>query len=263
MGWGHPEGSLGTQTTGAVSWGRPANSLLANQCRFVPHALQDPSRTRATICDEYRCCCTGIRSARETGRGNRPRRRRSYGSTTRLFAGGNYLSRRTMSAIALVCPGRACNSRRHGTVGRLPPSRSPMSVPGGSFDADSVRAAWDRAADAYTAGQAAGRDYYRTEFFGPAQVALCGDVHGLRLLDVGCGSGYFAREMARRGARVTAIDVSPRMIELPRAAGRLVRPHAGRGLLSARVPGAASRGGGVAAPPRPRGCRQGAVFRAL
>jgi SAM-dependent methyltransferase len=32
------------------------------------------------------------------------------------------------------------------------------------------------------------------------------------LLDVGCGSGYFAREMATLGARVTAIDISPRMI---------------------------------------------------
>ncbi len=81
------------------------------------------------------------------------------------------------------------------------------------FDAASVREAWDRAADAYAQGQSSGRDYYRYEFFGPAQVAVCGEVRGMRLLDVGCGSGYFAREMARRGARVTGIDISPRMIE--------------------------------------------------
>lgn len=81
------------------------------------------------------------------------------------------------------------------------------------FDADSVQQSWDQAADAYAAGQASGRDYYRYEFFGPAQVAICGEVRGLRLLDVGCGSGYFAREMARLGARVTAIDISPRMID--------------------------------------------------
>lgn len=81
------------------------------------------------------------------------------------------------------------------------------------FDAESVREAWDHAADAYALGQATGRDYYRNEFFGPAQVALCGDVGGMRLLDVGCGSGYFSREMARRGARVTGIDLSPRMIK--------------------------------------------------
>src|SRR5512132_390308 len=81
------------------------------------------------------------------------------------------------------------------------------------FDPDSVQESWDLAADAYAAGQASGRDYYRYEFFGPAQVAICGDVRGLRLLDVGCGSGYFAREMAKLGARVTGIDISPRMIE--------------------------------------------------
>lgn len=81
------------------------------------------------------------------------------------------------------------------------------------FDADSVREAWDRGAGSYARGQASGRDRYRYEFFGPAHVEACGDVAGLDLLDVGCGSGYFAREMAKRRARVTAVDISPRMIE--------------------------------------------------
>jgi SAM-dependent methyltransferase len=88
-----------------------------------------------------------------------------------------------------------------------------MTGPAEAFTADSVRALWDRAADPYTAGQVIGRDYFRYEFFGPAHVDLCGDVRGSRLLDVGCGNGYFAREMARRGARVTGIDISPRMID--------------------------------------------------
>lgn len=82
-----------------------------------------------------------------------------------------------------------------------------------TFDPDSVRAAWDAAADTFAHAQTSGRDFYRYEFFGPAQVAACGDVTGLRLLDVGCGSGYFAREMATGGARVTGIDISARMIE--------------------------------------------------
>jgi SAM-dependent methyltransferase len=84
------------------------------------------------------------------------------------------------------------------------------------FDAHFARAAWDRAADTYAAAQDAGRDFYRLEFFGPLQVAACGDVSGRKLLDVGCGSGYFAREMARGGARVTGIDISGRMVELAR-----------------------------------------------
>lgn len=41
---------------------------------------------------------------------------------------------------------------------------------------------------------------------------------GARLLDAGCGSGQFAIPFARRGARVTGLDLSPEMIRL--ATGR-------------------------------------------
>jgi 2-polyprenyl-3-methyl-5-hydroxy-6-metoxy-1,4-benzoquinol methylase len=89
----------------------------------------------------------------------------------------------------------------------------PPNDPEKPFDAAAARDAWDFAADAYTASQSAGRDHYRYQFFGPAQIALCGDVAGLRLIDVGCGNGYFAHEMALRGAKVVGVDVSPRMVE--------------------------------------------------
>lgn len=81
-----------------------------------------------------------------------------------------------------------------------------------TFDADAVRASWDFATDAYAHSQASGLDHYRYEFFGPAQIAMCGDVTGNQLLDVGCGAGYFSRAMADRGANVTAIDISPKMV---------------------------------------------------
>ncbi len=40
------------------------------------------------------------------------------------------------------------------------------------------------------------------------------DLSNRRLLDAGCGTGALAIEAARRGAFVTAIDVSPRMVEV-------------------------------------------------
>jgi magnesium-protoporphyrin O-methyltransferase len=40
------------------------------------------------------------------------------------------------------------------------------------------------------------------------------DLHGLRILDAGCGTGALAVEVARRGAHVVAVDLSPTLIEL-------------------------------------------------
>ncbi len=87
------------------------------------------------------------------------------------------------------------------------------------MDPDQVRATWDAAADGYARGQREGLDHFRYAFFGPAQRELVGDVKGKFLLDVGCGAGYFSRLMAEAGARVTGVDISPRMIEHARTAG--------------------------------------------
>src|SRR5205823_2787503 len=43
-----------------------------------------------------------------------------------------------------------------------------------------------------------------------------GDVANQDVLDAGCGEGFLARILAARGARVTGIDLSPRLIQLAR-----------------------------------------------
>lgn len=55
------------------------------------------------------------------------------------------------------------------------------------------------------------------------------DLRGLRILDAGCGTGAMALELAARGAEVTAVDLSPRLVALAREraagtalAGRIV-----------------------------------------
>ncbi|SDZ47989.1 Mg-protoporphyrin IX methyltransferase [Jannaschia faecimaris] len=42
------------------------------------------------------------------------------------------------------------------------------------------------------------------------------DLTGLRVLDAGCGTGALAHEMARRGADVLAIDISPQLVDIAR-----------------------------------------------
>jgi SAM-dependent methyltransferase len=40
---------------------------------------------------------------------------------------------------------------------------------------------------------------------------------GMRVLELGCGTGYFTRELARSRADIVAIDVSPELLEIARA----------------------------------------------
>ena len=50
----------------------------------------------------------------------------------------------------------------------------------------------------------------------PLVAALLGDVRGLDVLDVGCGTGRHSLPLARQGARVTGIDFSPGMLQKAR-----------------------------------------------
>lgn len=45
------------------------------------------------------------------------------------------------------------------------------------------------------------------------------DLGGVRVLDAGCGTGLLTADLARRGARVVGVDLSPRLLEI--AASRL------------------------------------------
>lgn len=50
----------------------------------------------------------------------------------------------------------------------------------------------------------------------PAMLSLAGDVAGRRILDAGCGSGPLFAALRDRGALVTGLDSSARMVELAR-----------------------------------------------
>jgi 2-polyprenyl-3-methyl-5-hydroxy-6-metoxy-1,4-benzoquinol methylase len=80
----------------------------------------------------------------------------------------------------------------------------------------------------------------------PPLLALLGDITGCRVLDAGCGEGYLARVLAAREARVTGIDLSPRLIELARVKNPTGDIDYRVADLSQPVPGIAGRFDAVA-----------------
>jgi ubiquinone/menaquinone biosynthesis C-methylase UbiE len=69
-------------------------------------------------------------------------------------------------------------------------------------------ARYDQIADFYDA--TAGKTV--TDPATAALLDLAGDVSGLRLLDVACGQARVARELARRGAQLTGLDISAALL---------------------------------------------------
>src|SRR5437764_10982886 len=80
---------------------------------------------------------------------------------------------------------------------------------------DSSTKSWNAIADDWVAH--ADANDYRNFYLMPRMLAMLGDVRGKAILDLGCGEGGYARELARRGARVVGIDGSRRLIEIARA----------------------------------------------
>jgi 2-polyprenyl-3-methyl-5-hydroxy-6-metoxy-1,4-benzoquinol methylase len=75
-----------------------------------------------------------------------------------------------------------------------------------------TKARYDAVADSYGAG---GDDY--SSSVTQALLDLVGPVAGLRVLDLACGHGLIAREMARRGARVVGVDLSAGLVDRARS----------------------------------------------
>jgi 2-polyprenyl-3-methyl-5-hydroxy-6-metoxy-1,4-benzoquinol methylase len=84
------------------------------------------------------------------------------------------------------------------------------------FNDHQARGAWQAGARAWETFVESGADYYRREVHGPALLAACAPLASKRVLDLGCGQGFFTRELARAGARATGIDLADDLIAYAR-----------------------------------------------
>lgn len=78
-----------------------------------------------------------------------------------------------------------------------------------------VGAGWDAMSDSYQADSVISLHdvHYGPFCAGESELNLMGDVRGRRVLELACGAAQNSIALARKGALVTAIDISPRQLD--------------------------------------------------
>ena len=71
---------------------------------------------------------------------------------------------------------------------------------------------WGKVADWYD-DMVLSNDSYQKTLILPNLLRVMDIKNGQKILDIGCGQGFFTNEFGRAGAVVTGIDVSPELIE--------------------------------------------------
>ena len=80
-----------------------------------------------------------------------------------------------------------------------------------TYTQDDARERWDRNAAQWS--QMFGEnDLSRHDLLDPIILQILGDVSGKHVLDAGCGEGYLSRKLAKLGALVTGVELSPKML---------------------------------------------------
>ena len=78
---------------------------------------------------------------------------------------------------------------------------------------------WGGEASWYTE-HLANEDTYHAKVILPNLMRLIDPKPGQKILEIGCGEGFFSEELARKGSTVTACDISPELIALAQKKGK-------------------------------------------
>jgi len=84
-------------------------------------------------------------------------------------------------------------------------------------DTERISAYYDEIAEPFLASRESSRGrLFNDVIEWPSLERLLGPVEGKRVLDMGCGPGIYAERLAKRGASVTGVDLSPVMVDKAR-----------------------------------------------
>jgi len=87
-----------------------------------------------------------------------------------------------------------------------------MKSPGSDKDKKGNDTSWGEVADWY-GEHLTGEDTYHAKVIAPNLLRIVGPEKGMRILDLACGEGYFARMFKTRGAAVIGTDIAASLIE--------------------------------------------------
>jgi 2-polyprenyl-3-methyl-5-hydroxy-6-metoxy-1,4-benzoquinol methylase len=88
------------------------------------------------------------------------------------------------------------------------------------IDDKQISKAWDKVAERWSVRYTEYGDMNRQYIIDPAIFEIIGSVKGLSILDAGCGNGYLCRLLARKGAKMSGVELSKKFIEIASAKER-------------------------------------------
>jgi ubiquinone/menaquinone biosynthesis C-methylase UbiE len=142
-----------------------------------------------------------------------------------MWENGKQVRKEMKREIGKMAPDLLFNSRREGALKLKEDICHKAAVPLITsmemvhyMDDKEVGQYWDGNAEAWTVLSRMGCDTYRDYVNTPAFLAMLPGVKGLKGLDIGCGEGYNTRQVAKLGAKMSAIDISPLFIRYAREA---------------------------------------------
>jgi len=81
-----------------------------------------------------------------------------------------------------------------------------------NFMTKTIKAEWDKIARQWHKEAGEKGLWHQKHDIDPVILKLLGGVKGKKILEIGAGNGYFSRLLAKKGAKVTATDIAPKLI---------------------------------------------------